>query len=82
MAAVRTGSKLAVSGYDLRQGLEVAIAAKLSAKLGSVPVKLPLKDRSLVMYPEQTRWLGGDGVGHPQSVEEASAPWAGYETRY
>ena len=60
LAAVETGSELAISGHDLRQALEAAIAAKLSAQLGSVPVKLPLEDRSLTLYPTAYRWLGGD----------------------
>ena len=72
LAAVDTGSELAVSGHDLRQALEVAIAAKLSAKLGSVPVKLPLEDRSLTLYPVQYRWAGGDVSGRSQPVDEAA----------
>ena len=56
LAAVETGSELAISGHDLRQALEVAIASKLSAQLGSGPVKLPLKDRSLTLYPAPFRW--------------------------
>ena len=81
IAAVETGSRLAISGHDLRQALEVAIATKLSAKLGSVPVKLPLEDRSLTMYPEAYRWLGGDQVGNPQTAEEAGKSWEGYDYR-
>ena len=42
---VANGGELAVSGHDLRQSLEVAIAAKYSALWGSVPLKLPLEDR-------------------------------------
>ena len=60
LATLETGSKLWISGHDLRQALEVAIAAKLSVQLGSVPVKLPLEDRSLTLYPAPRRWLGGD----------------------
>ena len=69
--AVRTGSKLWISGHDLRQALEIAIACKMSAQLGNVPVKLPVQDRSLTLYPSPYRWLGGDATGDPQSVEEA-----------
>ena len=71
LAAIETGSALWISGHDLRQALEVAIAAKLSARLGSVPVPLPLEDRSLTLYPRPYRWLGGDASGRPQSIEEA-----------
>ena len=77
--AVRTGSELRISGHDLRQALEVAIAAKRSAALGSVPVTLPLKDRGLTLRPRAYRWLGGDVTGSEQSLAEASTPWAGYD---
>ena len=72
LAAVETGSELAISGHDLRQALEVAIAAKVSAQRGNVPIKLPLADRSLSLYPRRYRWLGGDEDGLPQSVDEAA----------
>ena len=62
-----------ITGADLRQALEVAIAAKLSATRNSTPIKLPLEDRSLALYPRPYRWLGGDATGRPQSVEEARA---------
>jgi len=79
LAAVETGSELAISGHDLRQALEVAIACKLSAQLGSAPVKLPLKDRSLFLYPAPGRWLGKDPIGRIQTPEEAATPWSGYQ---
>ena len=60
LAAVANGSELWISGHDLRQALEVAIASQVSAKRGSVPMKLPLEDRSLTLYPRPYRWLGGD----------------------
>ena len=71
ISAVAHGSEMALSGHDLRQSLEIAIAAKYSALWGSVPVKLPLADRSLTLYPHTYRWLGGDQSGNPQTVEEA-----------
>ena len=40
--AVEKGTELFISGHDLRQALEIAIACKLSAQLGNRPVKLPL----------------------------------------
>jgi predicted dehydrogenase len=70
--AVRTGSELWISGQDLRQALEIAIACKLSAQLGNLLVKLPLKDRSLTLFPSPYRWLGGDVTGRPQTSEEAT----------
>jgi hypothetical protein len=60
LSSLETGSKLWISGHDLRQALEVAIAARLSVQLGSVPVKLPLEDRSHTLYPRPNRWLGRD----------------------
>ena len=68
---VQNGGELVISGHDLRQSLEVAIAAKYSALWGSVPLKLPLEDRSLTLYPRAYRWLGGDQSGREQSYEEA-----------
>ena len=57
----------------------MAIAAKRSAAAGSVPIALPLADRTLALRPRPYRWLGGDATGREQSVSEAAAPWAGYE---
>ena len=68
---VENGGDLAVSGHDLRQSLEVAIAAKYSALWGSVLLELPLEDRSLTLYPVAYRWLGGDQSGRPQTDREA-----------
>ena len=60
LAALENGSELWISGSDLRQALEVAIAARESAVRGQVPMKLPLEDRSLSIYPSAYRWFGGD----------------------
>ncbi len=70
--AVRSGNELWISGHDLRQALEVAIACKVSAQRGNRPVKLPLEDRSLALYPRPYRWLGGDATENPQSLEDAA----------
>ena len=72
LAAVDGNGHPWITGADLRQALEVAIAAKLSAIRNSVPIKLPLEDRSLALYPRPYRWLGGDVTGRPQSIEEAT----------
>ena len=68
---VENGGELFVSGHDLRQSLEAAIAAKYSALWGSVALKLPLEDRSLSLFPRAYRWLGGDHSGRSQSTQEA-----------
>ena len=73
LAAVDGNGHPWITGADLRQALEVAIAAKLSATRNSVPVTLPLKDRSLALYPRPYRWLGGDATGKPQSIEEVKS---------
>lgn len=70
--AVAKGIPPRITGETQRHALEVAIASKMSAQLGSVPIKLPLEDRSLVLYPRPYRWLGGDVSGKPQSADEAS----------
>lgn len=57
--------ELWISGRDLRQALEVAIASHISAKRGSVPIRLPLEDRSLTLYPRPYRFVGGD-EGEPE----------------
>ena len=67
IAAVENGSELWISGYDLGQALEVAIASQVSAKRGNVPMKLPLEDRSLTLYPNNYRWLGGDHYTYPRT---------------
>lgn len=55
--SLETGAELKVStGDDMRHALEIAIALRESHRQGRVPVKLPLEDRTLVMYPEKSRW--------------------------
>lgn len=51
----RTPLKLS-AGEDLRESLEICIALRESARRGHAPVKLPLEDRSLKMYPINARW--------------------------
>jgi predicted dehydrogenase len=72
LAALKGKGQLWISGHDLRQALEVAIACRHSARLGNRPVRLPLEDRSLSLYPSPYRWLGGDVTGLPQSLAEAA----------
>ncbi len=44
------------TGDDLRHSLGIAVALRESARKGSVPVKLPIEDRSIEMYPQRGRW--------------------------
>jgi myo-inositol 2-dehydrogenase/D-chiro-inositol 1-dehydrogenase len=64
LAALAHGHEreLAVSGEDLCRAVEIALALKVSARRGSAPVRLPLEDRSLALYPVPYRWLGGDAT--------------------
>ncbi len=55
--AIDTGDPLDITtGDDLRHSLEIAIALRESARQGNAPVSLPIKDRSIMMYPERWRW--------------------------
>jgi predicted dehydrogenase len=55
--AIDTGDPLTITtGDDLRHSLEIAIALRESARNGSAPFKLPVEDRSIMMYPEVWRW--------------------------
>jgi predicted dehydrogenase len=56
--AIEMGGEPWISGHDLRQALEIALACKLSAQRGNLLVTLPLEDRSQVLYPASYRWLG------------------------
>jgi predicted dehydrogenase len=47
-----------ISGHDLRQALEIALACKVSAQRSNMPISLPLEDRSVALYPRPRRWLG------------------------
>ena len=77
LAAFETGSELWISGHDQRQALEVAIAARESALRDQVPVKLPLEDRSLAIYPSAYRWIGGDFATEEETHLEAEARGVG-----
>ena len=55
--SLETGAELPVTtGDDLRHALEIALALRESHRRGHSEVYLPLEDRSLVMYPEKSRW--------------------------
>ena len=70
--AVTKGVTPRITGETQRHALEIAIACKQSAQRGNVPLKLPLEDRSLALFPRPYRWLGGDVSGLPQSAAEAA----------
>ena len=75
--AVAKGIPPRITGETQRHALEVAIASKMSAQMGSVPIKLPLEDRSLVALPAPLplagrRCLRPSPVGHRGRREEIS----------
>ena len=70
--SVVKGTTPRITGETQRHALEIAIACKRSAQLGSVPIKLPLEDRSLALFPRRYRWLGGDESGNPQTDKQAA----------
>lgn len=54
--SLETGTPPKCSGDDLRKALEIVIAMRESHRRGHVPVRLPLEDRSLKLYPVTGRW--------------------------
>jgi len=55
--AVDTGKPVRMStGQSLRKALEICIGMRESHRRGHAPVKFPLEDRSLVMFPVTARW--------------------------
>ena len=52
----RAGIEPRASGVIQHRSLEVAMAMRESARRGSVPVRLPLEDRSLTLMPQRYRW--------------------------
>jgi predicted dehydrogenase len=73
MHAFDTGEEPASSGADYRHALEVAIALVRSAADGHRRIELPLKDRSLRLFPALYREKGGDIAGW-QSIGYAGPP--------
>ena len=62
------------TGADLAFALEVCIALRESARRGSTPVTLPLADRNLVMYPQNSRWnYKKEAMGHDAYMDALSA---------
>ena len=54
--SLETGTPPRCSGEDLRTALEIVIAMRESHRRGHVPLRLPLEDRSLKLYPATGRW--------------------------
>lgn len=59
LAAVRGQGEPWITGHDLRQALEVSLAARQSVRGNSTPVRLPLEDRTLSLFPTLYRWPAG-----------------------
>ncbi|MCH2321829.1 MAG: Gfo/Idh/MocA family oxidoreductase [SAR202 cluster bacterium] len=45
------------TGDNMRKVLEIAIGLRESHRQGHQPVKFPIQDRSLALYPRPSRWL-------------------------
>ena len=55
--SLETGAALKLStGEDLRKSLEICIGLRESHRQNHSPIKFPLADRSLKMYPINARW--------------------------
>ena len=59
------------SGDNMRKVLEIAIALRESHRLGNVPVRLPLADRSLRMIPAASRFFSKKGQMGAERYAEA-----------
>jgi predicted dehydrogenase len=55
--ALEHGTEPRSSGDNGRKVLEMAIGLRESHRRGHVPVQLPLKDRSLRLFPHKSRWF-------------------------
>jgi len=57
LRVLEEGGELEIStADDLRHALEMCVALRESHRQERVPLRLPLEDRSLTMYPERARW--------------------------
>ncbi len=50
------------SGENMRKVLEITLALRESARRNHAPVRVPLEDRSLTIFPDRSRWLNKKGV--------------------
>ncbi|MBM3933702.1 MAG: Gfo/Idh/MocA family oxidoreductase [SAR202 cluster bacterium] len=55
--AIEKGIELRCSGGNMRKVLEITLAMRESARRNQAPVRVPLEDRSLAIYPHVSRWL-------------------------
>ena len=63
------------TGQSLHQALEICIALRESARRDHAPVRLPLEDRSLVMYPVPSRWNFKKEIHGRESYMQELAVW-------
>ena len=59
------------SGDNGRKVLEIAIAMRESHRQGHVPIRLPLENRSLRIFPNKGRWLNKKEVYGKEWYSEA-----------
>ena len=60
--SLEKGTEPACPGDSMRKAMEIAIALRESHRRGHAPVKLPLKDRTLKLFPVRGRWLSKKDV--------------------
>ena len=70
------------SGANMRKVLEIAIGLRESHRHGFAPVKFPIKDRSLKLFPHASRFLNkketlGEEKYAEQITSSASTPIGG-----
>ena len=69
------------TGQDLRVALEICIAMRESARCEHVPVRLPLRNRALLMYPKKSRWYYKKEIHGEDWYRDALANYQQLETR-
>ncbi len=75
VASLEKGTEPAAAGAIMRNGLEIAIALRESHRREHAPVKMPLEDRGLTLYPHQGRWLNKKEVYGKEKYAEEIGSW-------
>ena len=73
--SLEKGSEPAAAGSIMRNGLEIAIALRESHRKKHAPVKIPLEDRSLTLYPHEGRWRNKKEVYGAEKDAEEIGSW-------
>lgn len=68
--SLENGTEPACTGANMLKSLEIAIALRESHRQGHAPIKLPLKNRTLKIYPKEGRWLNKKQVYGEEAYAE------------